>query len=67
MEITKRVYGFEIILELEKIKDYGNYTLYQVYRVNKNNRVPIYKECFTDLQLEKIIRNKYEITEEIFL
>lgn len=45
MKIRKIVEGHEIILELVKIKDYANFSLYQVYKIIDNKHIPIYKTC----------------------
>ena len=35
MKIKKRIHGDIIDIEFEKIKDYGSYSLYQVYKIEK--------------------------------
>ena len=43
-----------VLFELEKIKDYPRFRLYQVYRIKDNKRIPVYKECYTDLEIINI-------------
>lgn len=68
MRIKKQIYRSKdsIELDLEKIKDYGRYTLYQVYRIDGEKRTPLYKESFTDAQIREIVLNDYSIIEEDF-
>ena len=54
MKIHKIVNGINIITEYEKIKDYGKYILYQVYLIQDNKRIPIYKECYNNMQLKEL-------------
>lgn len=65
MVITKKVQGHDVKLELIKIKDYPNYSLYQVYKPVGNKRKPVYRTCLTDLQIQEIILNKNIVIEEI--
>lgn len=66
MKIIKKVSGHYIELELEKIKDYPNFTEYQVYKYKNGKRIPLYKSCYTDLEIKEIRRNGYKIDEEVF-
>lgn len=68
MKVLKKVQGSEeyITLELEKIKDYPNYSLYQVYKCINGGRIPLYKRCYTDLEIRELITNHYVIEEEVF-
>lgn len=66
MKIKKRVQGHDIELEVVKIKDYPRYSLYQVYKIVNSKRIPLYKECYTQLQIKEIIRRGYCIDEEVF-
>jgi hypothetical protein len=66
MKIIKKLHGDIINLEVEKIKDYGAYSLYQVYKVVNGKRIPIYTETYTDRELEEIHKNKNIITEEMY-
>lgn len=66
MKIKKKVQGQNIELELVKIKDYKNYNLYQVYKLVNGIRIPVYQECYTNLQIQEIINNKNILTEEVF-
>lgn len=66
MKIHKRIHGEFVELELVKIKDYPRYSLYQIYKIENNQRIPLYKECYTDLQIREIIQNKNIILEEMF-
>lgn len=67
MIIKKKVQGYTVELELVKIKDYGKYVLYQVYKIVNKKRIPLYKECYTKLQIQEIIKQKYWISEEVFV
>lgn len=64
MKIIKIIQGHEIELELDKIKSYDRFTLYQVSRVVDGVKVPLYKQCFTNLQLRKIVVSGCELNEE---
>ena len=68
MKVLKKVQGSEeyIILELEKIKDYSNYSLYQVYKFKDGKRIPLYRRCYTDLEIRELKNNHYVIEEEVF-
>lgn len=66
MKIIKKVQGHFIQLELEKIKDYGRFTEYQVYKVLNGEKKPIYRECFTRENIKDIIRKGFVINEEEF-
>lgn len=66
MKIKKRVQGHDIELELVKIKDYPRYSLYQVCKLVNGKRIPLYQECYTQLQIKEIIRRGYWIGEEVF-
>ena len=50
--------------EIEKIKNYGKFSLYQVYKLIGGNRIPLYKRTFTKEQLQDIIDKNYILTEE---
>lgn len=64
MEIKKKVQGHIINLEIIKIKDYPRYGLYQVYKLENSKRIPLYKTCYTNLQIIEIIKNQNIISEE---
>ena len=66
MKIKKRLHGDVIDIEVEKIKDYGKYSLYQVYKIENGKRIPLYKETYTDDELEEIHKNKNIISEEMY-
>lgn len=66
IKIKKSVHGWIIDLELEKIKKYSGYTMYQVYRIIDGKRKPVYKESFTDVELNELIKKKC-IKEEVFV
>lgn len=66
MKIDKKVRGREIKLELELIKHYPTYDLYQIYRIDDNNRTPLYRETFTESQLQDVLnRNSWGNEEEL--
>ena len=50
--------------EIEKIKNYGKFSLYQVYKLIGGNRIPLYKRTFTKEQLQDLIDKNYILTEE---
>lgn len=60
MTIYKEINGHVIELFIEKIGEYTKensnveYGIYQVYKVVNGNKVPLYKECFTDFDIHKI-------------
>lgn len=58
MNIIKIVQGRKVEVELIKIKDYPNYSLYNVIKYVDGKAVNMYKETYTDLQLEEIFRNR---------
>lgn len=64
MKIEKSIQGHNVELELIKIKDYSRYSLYQVYKLVNGKRIAIYQECYTNLQIQEIKRNKNIITDE---
>lgn len=53
MKIHKIENGISIITEFIKIKEYERFSLYQVYLIQGNKKIPIYKECYTDMQLKE--------------
>lgn len=63
MKIIKKVQGIRVDIELDKIKDYGSYALYQVYKIINEERIPLYKETYKNNELENI--GKRIIVEEI--
>lgn len=48
--------GHQAEVEIELLKDYGKYGLYQVYKIDGNKRTPIYKECFSPHDIRRIER-----------
>lgn len=66
MKIKKKVQGHIIDLEIIKIKDYPKYGLYQVYKLENSKRIPLYKTCYTNLQIIEIKKNQNVISEEVF-
>lgn len=64
MKIKKKVQGHVIDLEIIEIKNYPQYDVYQVYKLENGKCTPLYKTCYTTLQIKKIIKNKNIITEE---
>lgn len=67
MKITKNVQGKIVELKLVKIRDYSSYALYQVYRIISNKEIPIYRECYTELDIKEIMSKGNRIGEEIFI
>ena len=59
--IERTVYGDKIKLLIEKIKEYDKFTIYQVYKVDNNNKIPLYKESYTCEQLKEFMKNKQNI------
>ena len=66
MKIIKKVQGQYVELELEKTKDYPNFSEYQVYKYKNGERIPLYKQCYTDFEIKELRRNGYKIEEEVF-
>lgn len=66
MKIIKEIQGHKIAQEIIKIKDYPRYALYQVNKIENGKRIPLYKQCFTNLELQEIIRKGNYLTEEVF-
>lgn len=60
MKIIKNIRGVKVELELIKVKDYGKFSLYEVYK----NGVLVYKETYTNEQMSQIINNGNVIVEE---
>lgn len=58
MYFKMSVYGDIVDLKIEKIKSYPRFTLYQVYKIEKNKKIPVYKTCYTELQLKEIRRKQ---------
>ena len=61
MKVSKKINGCTIELIIEKIKDYTRYTMYQVSRMVNGKKVSLYKECFSDFDIQKIIKDGYRI------
>lgn len=59
MKLIKTVEGHDIELCIDKIEDHPRCDLYQVYRVVDGVKVPLYKECFSDYDINKLIENGY--------
>lgn len=70
MIIKKVVRGKIITLDISPIKEYKNFTLYQISRIEKLGKqiklVPLYKESYTPSQLQEIKDKNYFIREEVF-
>lgn len=61
MKIYRLIYGHEVTLEIEKIRDYPKFGLYQVYRLENGVRIPVYQKSFTNFELKEIRENGYRI------
>lgn len=66
MYVVKKCLYKTLKLKLVKIRDYSRYSLYQVYEVRDKELVPLYRECFTLLDLYEIAKNHFIIGEEEF-
>ena len=64
MKFKKRVNWVMVDVEIEKIKNYGKFSLYQVYKLVGGDRIPLYKRTFTSEQLQDIIDKHYILDEE---
>lgn len=64
MKFKKRVNWVMVDVEIEKIKNYGKFNLYQVYKLVGGDRIPLYKRTFTSEQLQDIIDKHYILDEE---
>ncbi|MEG0409086.1 MAG: hypothetical protein RR623_09455 [Bacilli bacterium] len=40
--------------ELELIKQYEDYSLFQIYKIENNKKIQIYTECYSHFELEKM-------------
>lgn len=61
MKITKHINGCAIELILDKIKNYHKFSMYQVSRMINGVKVPLYKQCYSDHQIQELERNGYVI------
>ena len=61
MKITKYMNGCTIELILDKIKDYRRFGMYQVSRMINGVKKPLYRQCYSDHQLQELERNGYKI------
>ena len=68
MTIIKKHNGHTIELIIDKIKeytkDYSKYAIYQVSKMINGKKVPLYKECFTDVDIQRIENNSYELEDD---
>lgn len=64
MKIIKYMEGLSIELIFDKIKKYDRYNLYQVSKLVNGVKMPLYKECFSKIQLAEIAKNRYKIRVE---
>lgn len=64
MQVTKKVQGSKILLELDKIKDYSRFTLYQVSKYINGIKTALYKETYTDLDIKEIEKNGNVINDD---
>lgn len=65
IKITKYIGGRPIELVMDKIKDYTRYSLYQIYKVVNDVKIPVYKECFSIFDIIRLKRNNYVIKDDI--
>lgn len=63
--IKKKILGDDIEIELEKIKDYPKFSLYQIYKIINDKRIALYKESFTYQQMKNILLNRQYTDNEI--
>lgn len=68
MTVNKKVNGHTIELIMEKIEDhareysmYDKYAVYQVSKMVNGEKVPLYKECFSDFDIQRIENNGYKL------
>lgn len=66
MRVKKKVRGKIIELNIEWIKNYPTYGLYQISKIEHGKQIPLYRECFTSEQMKDIISKKLIETEEVF-
>ncbi len=66
MDVLKTIDGEYFKLKIQKIKEYKNFSLYQVYKVINGKEEKLYKETFDKYQLQELRNKKYTISEEIF-
>ena len=67
MIVHKKISTEIIKIELLKVKNYTNYDLYQVFKIENNIRIPLYKECYSNIQMREIVRNRNIIEDEVCL
>ena len=66
MRIMKKNYGDITEIEIEKIKDYDRFSLYQLYKIKDGKKTPLYKECYNKEHLKEIT-NKQVVEEKVFI
>ena len=66
MKFKKRNYGDITEIEIEKIKDYDRFSLYQLYKMVDDKKIPLYKECHTKEHLNEIAI-KQMVEEKVFI
>lgn len=66
MKFKKRNYGDITEIEIEKIKDYGRFSLYQLYKIVDDKKIPLYKECYNKEHLKEIAI-KQMVEEKVFI
>lgn len=67
MRFKKKIKNGDIVeLEIIKVKDCPRAGLYDVYKVKGDKTIYLYRETYTNLQLEDIKRRGYFIEEEPF-
>ena len=67
MIVHKKISTEIIKIELIKVKNYTNYDLYQIFKIENNICIPLYKECYSNVQMREIVRNRNIIEDEVFL
>lgn len=63
MNFYKIMLGKKIEFELEQIEEYKRFSLYQVYKLENGNRIPLYKECYSKSQLNHIANKGYIVAD----
>lgn len=57
IKVKRNIHGTTVDLEYIRLKNYKNYSLWQVFKMRNGKSIPVYTECFTELQIKKLIED----------
>lgn len=60
IKIKRDIHGTTVDLEYIRLKNYKNYSLWQVYKTVNGRSIPVYTECLTEFQIKKLRCGEYE-------